>query len=88
MASIEFERNLETHLASKPNLKPHEAKLLRVLGLPKSNARRKRVMDRVEDGAKAKLQEQGISAKWGNIDWAALLSQLVAFIKAILALFV
>ena len=86
--SAAFESGLRGHLESKPRLTLQDKRLLRVLDLPKNNPWRKFVLGQLEKTATAKLQQDGATAiDWSSIDWAKLLEQLLAFIKAILALF-
>ena len=61
-----------------------------MLDRPASNPGRKRFVRNFEKGATDNLQHQsgGLSAiDWGAIDWAKLFSQILAFIKALLAMF-
>lgn len=86
--SKSFESNLRQHLESKSRLTAQDRRLLRILDLPPTNARRKRVLGRLEDGARTQLQADGqMAIDWGAIDWAALLETLAKFIKVILDLF-
>ncbi len=88
--SKQFEDSLQAHLEDGHKLNATERRLVRVMDLPKSNDRRKRILGRLEDTAKNKLQHDNgdnSAIDWSSIDWPALFAQLIAFIKAILALF-
>ena len=90
--SAAFEIGLEEHLVSKKALTPQDKQLLRVVTLPKSNKRRKRILGRIERAIldkeyEAKNLAYGAAIDWKNIDWAYWLGILAVFIKALLLLF-
>lgn len=82
-----FENSLSSYLESKPRPTMQERRLQNVLALPKDNPRRKRVLSNLEKAAADKLTESGRTVDFNAVDWGTLLTQLLAFIKAILSLF-
>ena len=80
---------LEEKEDSGERMTVHEKKMLRVLRLPKNNRLRNRELARLEKVATDKLRDDGHvgAIDWGSINWEKLFAQLLAFIKAILALF-
>lgn len=90
-----FEVKLSNFLENKPKLTAQDRKLRRILALPRSRPRRKRILGNVENAAAQKLIADGKFTSIGDIDWtaflpkefAALIQILVPLIKAILDLF-
>ena len=84
-----FERELSAHLESKPRLNTSEKRIQRILDLPKSNPRRKRVLAQIEMAATHQLQGNGgtTAIDWSSIDWEALLAGIMKLIQMIIALF-
>lgn len=88
--AMTFEQGLQAQLDSDDSLRQSAfgKRARRVLDLPLSNPRRKRVLARMEDHARVHIGYQG--KDWSTVkavDWKSIIELLIKLLPIILALF-
>lgn len=87
---LTFQEGLQQKLDTDPAFRKSATgkRVKRLLALPDSNPRKKRVLDRLEKHARVHLgKSEKQKIDWGAIDWTKLLELFAMILKMILALF-